>query len=253
MKYCVNLDTLRERPFVKNNNHLPVHQLVQMYNAGHINMNPFYQRGLVWTQEQKERLIDSMLWGVAVPSLYFRDIFMQSGCKIGSHLEVVDGKQRLSTIAEFMADKLTYQGKLFSELPEPVRGMFSTQAISCYMVEGLDDDAIVELYERLNFGGVPHLREDEDEKEVGMVTVMDLCLYRLGMDPDTPSMTYEEFQKASLPMMGGCQGCGATVAAYNSFPSTTGYLRCRDCIEDLGFKTVEEANQALFDGKRVTP
>ena len=40
--------------------------------------------------------------------------------------------------------------------------------------------------------------------------------------------------------MGGCEGCHATLAAYNAYPSTSGYWRCADCIGQTGFATVED-------------
>jgi hypothetical protein len=48
--------------------------------------------------------------------------------------------------------------------------------------------------------------------------------------------------------MGGCEGCGASIAAYSAHPSTTGYIRCRDFIGDLGYATVAEADLAIFGG-----
>jgi hypothetical protein len=48
-----------------------------------------------------------------------------------------------------------------------------------------------------------------------------------------------EFVRVGLPMWGGCERCYATIACYNAYPSTTGYLRCGDCIYDeIGFATV---------------
>jgi hypothetical protein len=53
-----------------------------------------------------------------------------------------------------------------------------------------------------------------------------------------------------LPILGGCEICEATVAAYNACPSKTGFLRCKNgCIEDEGWETVEEANRAIFESE----
>jgi hypothetical protein len=49
-----------------------------------------------------------------------------------------------------------------------------------------------------------------------------------------------EFESTGLPFMGGCEICAATVACYNSYPSKSGFIRCRDCIGDEGFDTVKE-------------
>ena len=46
-----------------------------------------------------------------------------------------------------------------------------------------------------------------------------------------------------LPFMGGCEICGASIACYNAYPSRTGYLRCKDDIENLGFATVKEFDE----------
>lgn len=47
-----------------------------------------------------------------------------------------------------------------------------------------------------------------------------------------------EFFRLDLPLLAGCQVCAATLAPGNSYPSMTGYIRCRDCIGDLGFPSV---------------
>lgn len=74
------------------------------------------------------------------------------------------------------------------------------------------------------------------------ITILELATYRLGRDASTGA----DFEEAGLQIMGGCGGCGASLAAYNAYPSRDGYWRCSDCIEDDGWETVEEANAALF-------
>lgn len=76
------------------------------------------------------------------------------------------------------------------------------------------------------------------------VTIMQLAEHRLGR----PASTGGDFIEARLPIMGGCEVCGATVAAYNSCPSKSGYIRCaNDCIGDDGWEDVVEANRVIFD------
>jgi hypothetical protein len=80
------------------------------------------------------------------------------------------------------------------------------------------------------------------------VTVLDLASHRLGY----PVRAGGDFQRAGLPIMGGCAECGATVAAYNACPSRSGYLKCAsDCIGDDGYATVEEAHADIFPGERA--
>lgn len=83
---------------------------------------------------------------------------------------------------------------------------------------------------------------DDVTDELTAVSILDLAKHRLGRDP----VTGADFAEAGLAIFGGCEDCGASIAAYNAYPSRTGYWRCEDCIGDLGFATVEEANAAIF-------
>jgi hypothetical protein len=76
------------------------------------------------------------------------------------------------------------------------------------------------------------------------VTILDVAEAKLGREARTGA----DFAEVGLPMMGGCERCGATVAAYNACPSQTGYIRClSECIADLGFDTAEAALKFLFE------
>jgi hypothetical protein len=50
--------------------------------------------------------------------------------------------------------------------------------------------------------------------------------------------------------MGGCVGCQATLAAYNAHPSTTGFWLCGNCVDGLGYESVEQANADIFGGEQ---
>ena len=72
-----------------------------------------------------------------------------------------------------------------------------------------------------------------------MVTVLDCALAR-GAKEENGIISGKEMQKVRLPMFGGCERCSASLACYNAFPSTSGYLRCEECLGNSGFKTTEE-------------
>jgi uncharacterized protein with ParB-like and HNH nuclease domain len=65
-----------------------------------IDMN--LQRGYVWTLLQKQALIISMLKGIKMPHM----VFVQKENYI---LEVIDGKQRLSTMVDFCKNEFQIQ------------------------------------------------------------------------------------------------------------------------------------------------
>jgi hypothetical protein len=71
------------------------------------------------------------------------------------------------------------------------------------------------------------------------ITIFDVAEAR-GVKPNKDgSISMGAFEEVGLPMLGGCQGCGASIAAYNAYPTTTGFLSCEDCCNGIGFETVE--------------
>lgn len=72
--------------------------LSTMIDDGDIDLNPDFQRNLVWNSNQKSLLIESILLRIPLPMFYFSEDYE-------GKLSVVDGLQRISTIKEFMENK----------------------------------------------------------------------------------------------------------------------------------------------------
>lgn len=70
-------------------------ELASMYERGEIILRPEYQRYFRWTSDQKSKLIESILIGLPLPSIFVSQ-------DDNGNWEVVDGMQRLSTIFDFM-------------------------------------------------------------------------------------------------------------------------------------------------------
>jgi hypothetical protein len=78
---------------------LSAFQLYRKFKNGIIKLDPEFQReGNVWTQKQKSELIESILIGIPLPILYLKED------KNGNWI-LIDGRQRLSTIFDFMDNK----------------------------------------------------------------------------------------------------------------------------------------------------
>ena len=69
-----------------------------------IDLNPFYQRDLVWTLEQKKNYIENLFLDKAVITPTF--ILNWENFEMFAY-EILDGKQRLSTIFEFIENKFS--------------------------------------------------------------------------------------------------------------------------------------------------
>jgi uncharacterized protein with ParB-like and HNH nuclease domain len=89
--------------------------IAQMIDNGDIDINPDFQRHLVWDQIQKSRLIESILLRIPLPMFYFAED------KEGK-LSIVDGLQRISTIKDFMDNKFPLKNLQYLE--ESCRGKY---------------------------------------------------------------------------------------------------------------------------------
>jgi hypothetical protein len=78
------------------------------------------------------------------------------------------------------------------------------------------------------------------------VTVMQLAESVLGHEPGRRV----EYEEIGLPVFGGCELCNAPIAFYNAYPSRSGYIRCRDCIGDLGWESANVAARDVFGACR---
>ena len=75
-----------------------------------------------------------------------------------------------------------------------------------------------------------------------MITLIDVAVGRGAQQAENGSFSGAEFDKVGLPLTGGCQACGAVIAAYNAAPTKTGWLSCATdaCAGDQGFATIAE-------------
>ncbi|MCL1925253.1 MAG: DUF262 domain-containing protein [Defluviitaleaceae bacterium] len=73
---------------------MSIGELASLYKDGEITIAPSYQRFFRWNDEQKTRLIESVILNIPMPSVFFQEN--------NNKWEVIDGLQRLSTFFEFM-------------------------------------------------------------------------------------------------------------------------------------------------------
>ena len=84
------------------------------------------------------------------------------------------------------------------------------------------------------------------KQQSSTVSVEGLARYRMGVF-DRP-LNAGDYVSARLCEIGGCEECGESVGADRAFVTSTGYLRCADCIGDDGWTDTSAANAALFGG-----
>lgn len=132
-----------------------IRSFFDMYADNELSFNPWYQRGLVWSNEQKELFIKALLKGVVrlTPTYVFNGF--SSDTKL---YEVLDGKQRLTTLLEFVRNEFTVDGIYYKDWGyEDVRA-FHKLPLVYTLVDGFDDKGLtlalkVELFLQLNSYG----------------------------------------------------------------------------------------------------
>lgn len=118
---------------------------------------PDFQRNYVWSVTQASRLIESFLLGLPVPQVFlYRD-------RSDPKLTVIDGQQRIGTIARFYNGDFrlrgissTWAGQTYEELVEYDRSMLddaTLRAIIIRQIQPDDDSSIYQIFHRLNTGG----------------------------------------------------------------------------------------------------
>lgn len=74
---------------------MSIGELISLYKEDELDIHPEFQRFFRWSQLQKTKLIESILLGIPIPSIFVSQ--REDGV-----WDVVDGLQRLSTIFEFV-------------------------------------------------------------------------------------------------------------------------------------------------------
>ncbi len=72
-----------------------IRDLISLFTQNLLIVNPEYQRGVVWTDQQMQMLIDSVLRGYEIPPIYLR-ARNEDGCH-----EIIDGQQRINALCGF--------------------------------------------------------------------------------------------------------------------------------------------------------
>ena len=115
---------------------------------------PTYQRDFVWDENRQSKFIESILIGLPVPFIFTADR--------GERFEIVDGSQRIRSLAAYLSDSLTLQnlekltvlnGTRFSDLLLSRQRRFKRKTLRMIeLSEKADANITNDLFERINTG-----------------------------------------------------------------------------------------------------
>lgn len=147
---------------------MSIGELVNLYKNGEIVINPEFQRYFRWSNNQKTKLIESILLGIPIPYIY---VYQKSDGK----WELVDGLQRVSSILQFMEELKEYPPLVldktrflpsfqnfvwengdadYESFPDSLKLAFKRSRINLTIIHHqTGEDAKLEVFKRLNTGG----------------------------------------------------------------------------------------------------
>lgn len=178
---------------------LSLGSLAQMVDSKAIDTEPKYQRRHRWRPEKQSALIESFLLNIPVPPIYLAED------KLGKY-SVVDGKQRLTAIADFIGGRLTLtalesmtdvEGLEFSQLPEELQNALTIRPYLRVITILKQSSPLLkyEVFIRLNRGG--ESMEPQELRNVAFRGDMNDLIYTLSETAFLRQQLKIESQKSS--------------------------------------------------------
>ena len=142
---------------------------------------------------------------------------------IAKKVKVLEGEQLDNNRIQWMADRLKETSHLWEEYDSREDQLGWELASNLFdLAHGSDEDAYPNPFTTQS------------------PTILDIAIARGAKEDDNGGINGAEFERVGLPLMGGCQVCNATIAAYNSYPGTNGFLVGSCCVEGIEvFETVD--------------
>lgn len=143
-----------------------VDSLLNQIERGVLKLNPPWQRKVVWAEKKQRQLLKSVMLKLPLPS------FILFQLPDSSHREVVDGKQRLTSLYNFYKGRLKFpkiliaddknlgaftlrdcSEKLFDELPSEAQERVRDLTVHTSTLRGINPQTIYEIFTIYNSSG----------------------------------------------------------------------------------------------------
>ena len=137
-------------------------ELLNLHSDNEIIIRPEYQRLFRWSNEQRSRLIESILLGLPIPPIFLIE-------NEGGVLELIDGLQRTSSVLQFLDHEAISEPELvlsgcdilkslnglsYSNLPTVLKLKIKRSPIRATIINKSGDPIVkYEMFKRLNTGG----------------------------------------------------------------------------------------------------
>lgn len=231
-------------------------------------VNRRYQRKLVWTLEEKQRLVESVLRGYPIPAILLAE-------REAGGYEVIDGLQRLHTLMSFVETAFpSIDGRFFdiaqfttahnrssegafvaAEAPDRLSarevGTFLDYSMPTSVMRGATDREIDEVFSRINSYG--HRLSDQERRQAGVRNsfarlVRDLSSSIRG-DASRDTLTLAEMPQISIDLPQSKHGY--VVLAGEVFWVVQGILRSTDLRDSMDEQCVADIAASVMGGEII--
>lgn len=130
--------------------------LYDLHERKRLDMDPPYQRRSVWSQSFKDYFIDTVLNDYPCPAIFLFEEISAEGI---TSYSLVDGKQRLSTLFDFVANRFPVSevatnkklhGKIFKELDKGTRQKIWAYNFVIEYIPSSEQPVINNIFDRIN-------------------------------------------------------------------------------------------------------
>lgn len=248
-----------------------VKELVDLRREGFMVPNPEYQRGEVWTLDQKKKLIDSVLRGYQLPMIYLHDIRRTVAGRVMERFEIIDGQQRTTALSDFVEGAFSlydidderakfppflmdrdcdWGGKDFQALPRTLQEQLLETRLPIAIITSDDFNEIRDLFVRLQSGRPLNHQEKRDSLPGGFTEY----ILKLGGKPAIPRFPGHEFFQRVLRMKPG-QDNGRTrqLAAQIAILFLERRSKGGSHYSDINAKAIDEYYFTRLDFEPTTP
>ena len=124
---------------------------INTVNFGGLDLQPSYQRGYIWKDDFKDKLIYSVIKNYPTGNISVR--VLNTPNEKGARSEVVDGQQRLTTIRDFATNEYVIKSEWSKKIIEVIKDYYETA--------GVTDETVDKLVKKLSNKGIVRLRYND--------------------------------------------------------------------------------------------
>jgi hypothetical protein len=247
---------------------MSVMSIYRTFREGRLLVNRRYQRKLVWTLQEKQELIRSLLRGYPIPLV----LLAKYAAAPDDTFEIIDGMQRLNAICAFLENEFAVDDQYFDvsknnrTQEEAARGTFQPVStgrrlsttectnlieyevpVSVFHAQSEND--VTDVFRRINSGG-RHLSPQE-ARQAGVVGGLPDLVRRMAAeirgDGTSDTLQLQQMPEISIDAPRSKLGYGITAA--DTFWIKLGVLNAKQLRESIDEELLADLVISVLDGK----